>query len=618
MSQLLFFFILFPLLAFLATLFFRNKEEKSISIIVQSITGLYIIAALLLVIVWGANGFTAINEHLVTLYQTNGFAFVLQFYYDQVTAVYSIVGALIFFLVARFSRFYMHRDEGYKRYFNTVLFFLTGYNLIIFSGNFETLFIGWEFIGLSSFLLIAFYRNRYLPVKNAFKVLSVYRISDIALILAMWMMHHLTHQNISFAQLGEARTMAVELQHNGMAIFIASMILLAALAKSAQMPFTSWLPRAMEGPTSSSAIFYGSLSVHIGVFILLRTYPFWQDIAGIKIAIIIFGAVTAIIASLIARAQSTVKTQIAYASAAQIGLIFIEVALGFHVLALIHFAGNAFLRTYQLLVSPSVLNYLVHHQYFHYKPAITSNSNKWKNTLYALNIKEWNLDSLLFRAGWMPFKWIGRRFNFMEKKPAQLFSIIPAAFVGFAVSNDSSSMEMIKEALPIVSLSIALLLILYSFNSRKSASTAWNYLLLAHFFIISGIIENRDFIEWPQILMYGTGILTAGILGLVCLQKIKAIDNNINLNQYHGYIYEKKNTALLFLLSAIGLLGFPLTAAFIGIDVFFTHIHAHQGALITLTALCFLFLELAAIRIYCRIFLGLHKKLDHPVAFRSS
>ena len=93
MSQLLFFFILFPLVAFLATLFFRNKEEKSISFIVQLITGLYIIAALLLIIVWGANGFTPINEHLVTLYQTNGFAFVLQFYYDQVTAGYSIVGA---------------------------------------------------------------------------------------------------------------------------------------------------------------------------------------------------------------------------------------------------------------------------------------------------------------------------------------------------------------------------------------------------------------------------------------------------------------------------------------------------------------------------------------------
>ena len=114
--------------------------------------------------------------------------------------------------------------------------------------------------------------------------------------------------------------------------------------------------------------FYGSLSVHIGVFLLLRTYPFWEDMLWAKIAIIVIGALTGIIATLIARVQPTVKTQIAYSSAAQIGIMFIEVALGFHILALVHFAGNAFLRTYQLLVSPSVLNYLVHHQYFHYHP----------------------------------------------------------------------------------------------------------------------------------------------------------------------------------------------------------------------------------------------------------
>ena len=102
------------------------------------------------------------------------------------------------------------------------------------------------------------------------------------------------------------------------------------------------------------------------------------------------------------------------------------------------------------------------------------------------------------------------------------------------------------------------------------------------------------------------------------LKRIYTIDRNVSLNQFHGYVYEQKGTAILFLLAAIGLLGFPITAAFIGIDVLFTHIHANQIGLITLTALCFLFLELAAIRIYCRIFLGLHKKLNHPVAFRSS
>jgi NADH:ubiquinone oxidoreductase subunit 5 (subunit L)/multisubunit Na+/H+ antiporter MnhA subunit len=150
----------------------------------------------------------------------------------------------------------MHRDQGYKRFFNTILLFAAGYNFIILSGNFETLFIGWEIKGLCSFLLIAFYRNRYLPVKNALKTVSNYRISDVSLMLAMWMMHHLTHQNISFTQLGEAKDIAVQTGHTGMALFIVCMIILAATVKSAQFPFTTWLPRAMEGPTSSSAIFY--------------------------------------------------------------------------------------------------------------------------------------------------------------------------------------------------------------------------------------------------------------------------------------------------------------------------------------------------------------------------
>ncbi|HKZ65484.1 MAG TPA: proton-conducting transporter membrane subunit, partial [Chitinophagaceae bacterium] len=347
LNQAISLFVIIPLLAFIATLLWRNRQEKPIAGIVQFTKAFYIIAAVVYAVLWFMNGHTPVNQRFATLYQTEHFVFAIQFYYDHITAVYSIVGAVLFFLVSTFSRYYMHRDEGYKRFFNLILFFALGYNLIIFSGNFETLFIGWEIIGLSSFLLIAFYRNRYLPVKNAFKTLSNYRLSDLALILAMWMMHHLTHQNITFGQLSEAKTMALQ-SDNYIAVFIVIMIMLAAMIKSAQFPFTSWLPRAMEGPTSSSAIFYGSLSVHIGVFLLLRTWPFWQDMLWAKIVIISIGTLTGIIATLIARVQPTVKTQIAYSSAAQIGIIFIEVALGFHILALVHFSGNAFLRTYQL------------------------------------------------------------------------------------------------------------------------------------------------------------------------------------------------------------------------------------------------------------------------------
>ena len=617
MNYLLALFILVPLCSFLLVLFFQNKQERSISVIALATTVLYIVAAIALAIIWGLDQFGVFSERLLTLYETQGFVFAIQLHYDYITAVYSIVGALIFFLVTTFSRFYMHRDEGFKRFFSSLLIFLTGYNLVIFSGNFETMFVGWETIGLASFLLIAFYRHRYLPVKNGLKVLSVYRISDVALILAMWMMHHLTHQNISFTQLVEAKSMAVELNHNGMAIFVAVMIILAAVAKSAQLPFTSWLPRAMEGPTSSSAIFYGSLSIHIGVFVLLRTYPFWQDMFWLKMIIILVGAITAIVATSIARVQPTVKTQIAYASAAQIGIMFIEVALGFHVLALIHFSGNAFLRTYQLLVSPSVLNYLVHHQYFHYKPSLAKGNNKLINTLYTLGVKEWNIDGFLYRAMWMPFKIIGNKLHFLETTRGKIVATLPLVVLVFAQSS-GVSFSASNHTFALISMTTALLVILYSFTSRRSASTAWGYLLVAHFFILTGIVANMEAVKWEQVIMYASGVILAALVGYACLNRIYRIDKNISLNEFHGYVYEQKGTAILFLLSAVGLLGFPITAAFIGIDVLFTHIRADQIALITLTALCFLFIELAAIRIYCRIFLGLHKKLNHPVAFRSS
>ncbi|HRG38832.1 MAG TPA: hypothetical protein PK289_09895, partial [Bacteroidia bacterium] len=106
--------------------------------------------------------------------------------------------------------------------------------------------------------------------------------------------------------------------------------------------------------------------------------------------------------------------------------------------------------------------------------------------------------------------------------------------------------------------------------------------------------------------------------GFYCLKKIKAIDNDISLNQFHGYVYEQNTTGFLFLVSAMGILGFPLTAAFIGIDVLFTYVRSSQAVLIILMALCFIFIELSAFRILLRIFLGPHKKLNHPVAFRSS
>lgn len=618
MNQLLLLFIAVPFLAFLVTLFWQNREERPIGLIVRVTKVFSILLSLVMAGWWLQQGQVPVSYHLATIYRTEDFVFAFQLYYDEITMVFSIVGAFLFFLVATFSKYYMHRDEGYKRFFNIILLFAAGYNLIILSGNFETLFIGWEIKGLCSFLLIAFYRKRYLPVKNALKTVSYYRISDVSIMLAMWMMHHLMHQNISFAQLGDAKNMAVQTGQTGLAIFIACMFILPAALKSAQFPFTSWLPRAMEGPTNSSAIFYGSLSVHIGVFLLLRTHPFWEDMTWARTTIIVIGALTAIVATLIARVQPTVKTQIAYSSAAQIGLMFIEIALGFHWLVLIHFAGNAFLRTYQLLVSPSVLNYLVHHQYFHYTVPGQKAVSKARAALYMLGIKEWNMDRFMFRYIWSPFKWLGRQFQFLN---APVFAVILAAAAGaflvIGYSNPAIASSLAK-AMPVLLLSLALVVILFAFASRQSARKAWFFLLTGHLFIIGALLFNAGHIRLVELIFYGSGVLAAWLLGYYCLRRIRAIDKDISLDQFHGYVYEEENTGLLFLLAAVGMLGFPVTAAFIGIDVLFTYVQSGQLGLIILLALCFLFIELAAFRILLRIFLGPHKKLNHPVAFRSS
>lgn len=618
LSQSLSAFIFIPLIAFFITIFLKNKSEKIIGIIVRIAKVTYILLAVLFAVGWIFNGLTPINNRLATIYQTDHFVFAIQFYYDEITAVFSIVGSLLFFLVATFSKYYMHRDEGFKRFFNIILLFAVGYNFIIFSGNFETLFVGWEIKGLCSFLLIAFYRSRYLPVKNAFKTISNYRISDVALILAMWMMHHLTHQNISYTDLGQARDLAAQTHHLGMAMFIVCMFILAATVKSAQFPFTTWLPRAMEGPTSSSAIFYGSLSVHIGVFLLLRTHAFWQDMLWAKIVIIVIGALTGIFATLIARVQPNVKTQIAYSSAAQIGIMFIEIALGFHWLVLIHFAGNAFLRTYQLLVSPSVLNYLVHHQYFHYHPPKNKAVGKLRATLYILAVKEWNLDTMMFKYVWSPFKWIGKQMQLLESRVGKLILIVLAILAVDAAFITPAIWENISSLLPGIFLGIALLVLLASFASRRSARECWDNLIIPHILIISAITINAGQIHWTEVIFYMGGVLVAYTIGIFCLQKTYSVDKNVSLNQYHGYVYEDKVTAILFLLAAIGLLGFPVTTAFIGIDVFFTYVESGQVLLIALLALCFIFIELAAIRIFLRIYTGPHKKLYHPVAFRTS
>jgi len=616
-------FVLIPFLGFLISLLLPERKEMALSQLAFYMVGLQLLIAVGFSVVWLWHGAEAFNIKEVALYDSEEYRFLIDFYFDKVTAVYLIVGAFVTFLITRYSGYYLHMEDGYKRFFNTILFFYLAYNFTVLSGNFETLFIGWEMLGISSFLLIAFYRERYLPVRNAVKVFSIYRIGDVGILLAMWAMHHLWHDNITFARLHNYELVHHQLMgHSGVGMFIAICLLIAAAAKSAQLPFSSWLPRAMEGPTPSSAIFYGSLSVHFGVFLLLRTFPFWEHQLSARILIGLLGLTTAIVAFLIARVQSTIKTQIAYASISQIGIMFIEVALGLENLVLLHFAGNAFLRTYQLLVSPSVVSYMIRDQFYNYQEeedGLKVNlPSRIQRSFYLLSLKEWNLDRLLNKYIFRFFKYLGRKLDFITPKNA-LYVVVPIYLLGIGLYlNQELLSEEVLEYLPEIFSLFGLLLVFKSFSERQYPWLAWVLVAMGHFWVALAISFNEHF-DFNHSVLYLSGVVIGGLVGLICLNQLKKREPKYyDLNTYYGHVYEHPGLAMIFLLAALCLMGFPISMTFIGEDLIFSHIHQNQYFLAIFNSFSYVIGGIALVRIYSRLFLGPHIKTYHSTPLKSS
>lgn len=622
MENILQFFLLFPVIGLLISVFLSEKKEKLISGIAFATVFIQFLGIVLFCFVWILNDSPDLNLKEVTIFSTSHYEFFIDFYFDRITAVYLFVGALLTSMITTYSRYYLHREKGYKRFFTTVLFFFFGYNLAILSGNFETLFIGWEIIGISSFLLIAFYRERYLPVKNAFKVFSIYRIGDVGLLLTMWASHHLFHENITFMKLNNYELVNEHLQnHSIIGVFIALCLACAAAAKSAQIPFSSWLPRAMEGPTPSSAIFYGSLSVHLGVFLMLRTFPFWEHQTSMRFAIGLMGLTTSIMSSLMARVQSSVKSQIAYSSISQIGIIFIEIALGLEVLALFHFAGNAFLRTYQLLVSPSVVSYLIREQFYTFQPKEGKRNvffpRKIQNTLYVLALKEFKLEAFLNIVLWRPLKIIGKSLDFLNIKRVYFFFIPLFALGTIAYQFKEKIPSQLTSFLPEVFAGIGLVFVFKSFSERRSPFLAWILIVMNHFWIALSIVFNEH-VTVSEIAFYLAGIIISGSIGYLALLKLKQLEKRILISQYLGHVYEHPKFAFFFLLATLGITGFPITSTFIGEDLIFSHIASNQVVLAFFVASSFVVSGIAGIRIYARLFLGPHVKTYHELPYQSS
>jgi NAD(P)H-quinone oxidoreductase subunit 5 len=312
-------------------------------------------AALLMAFI--VNGITATGTQLISYgaWSTshNG-GIAIEFLVDRLSLAFAVLSTAIAGVVSAFSSRYLHRESGYNRYFVLLAMFVIGMLLVTLAGNVAILFMGWELVGLSSALLVAFFQERPAAVSNAFGVVSVYRIGDAAMLSAAVLLRHVAGTDSLSLLFGTTTSTAGLTATN--ATIIAILLIVAVAAKSALLPFSSWLPRAMEGPTPSSAVYYGSLSIHAGCFLLLRGAPLLEHAPAARLLAGTLGAATTLFAGVATRVQSDVKSSLAYASLTQVGIIVVEIAIGWYSLAFIHLAGHACFRLLQFLSAPNVLH----------------------------------------------------------------------------------------------------------------------------------------------------------------------------------------------------------------------------------------------------------------------
>ena len=291
-------------------------------------------------------GYAALGEWLVS----GPYRIPLSFLLDRLALVMATLIAFIGLLVTRFSVDYLHREAGFQRFFLLLSLFHTAMLLIVTAGNAVFTFIGWELAGVSSYLLIGYDWQRRTATANALRAFITNRIGDAGFILALV---------FALIWLGSTEWIGMQAALTDKAIptleigLVIAGFLLATLAKSAQLPFSSWVTQALEGPTPSSAVFYGSLMIHAGVYLMLRLEPLLLQTPALMLALLAVGALTSLYAWLAGLVQTDIKTSLMFATLTQVGLMLVWAGLGWFDLALLHLVIHAVWRCYQFLTAPS-------------------------------------------------------------------------------------------------------------------------------------------------------------------------------------------------------------------------------------------------------------------------
>jgi NADH-quinone oxidoreductase subunit L len=341
----------FPLAAFLIDgLFGRRWLHKWTGVIASAAVG----ASALIAIGVSLEVLGGHERTTVTLYEWIGvgdFHINIAAFIDPLSSVMLLVVTVVSFLIFVYSNGYMEHDHGFHRFFTWLSLFVFAMLILVMADNYLLMFVGWEGVGLCSYLLIGFWFERPEPYVAAKKAFVMNRIGDWGYTIGMITIF-LVFGSMQFTDVFEH--VGIATQANLTLICLA--LFFGATGKSAQLPLYSWLPDAMEGPTPVSALIHAATMVTAGVYLVARSMPLF-DAAGPSLAVVgTVGALTAIFAATIALVQFDIKRVMAYSTVSQLGYMFLALGVGAPVAAIFHLATHAFFKALLFLGSGSVIH----------------------------------------------------------------------------------------------------------------------------------------------------------------------------------------------------------------------------------------------------------------------
>ena len=273
------------------------------------------------------------------------------FVVDHVSVVMMTVVTVVSTMVHIHSIGYMEHDIGFNRYFSYLSAFVFSMLVLVMSDNFAVLFIGWEGVGVCSWLLIGFWYHKESATWAANEAFIMNRVGDLGLLLGMFLIYWnigSLQYDIVFAQ--------VSTLENSTLVWIAGLLFLGAMGKSAQFPLHTWLADAMEGPTPVSALIHAATMVTAGVYLVIRSNELYTLVPEVGYAIAILGAFVAIFAASMALVNNDMKRIIAYSTLSQLGYMFVAAGLGAYWVALFHLAAHAFFKSVLFLGAGNVMH----------------------------------------------------------------------------------------------------------------------------------------------------------------------------------------------------------------------------------------------------------------------